>query len=77
VQALVSPARERSLSFSLGAIFLVAGVILFFVTGLGAISDNHGVRWAFVALAPFWVVGGAMAASAGKFVEADVQTAFS
>lgn len=31
VQALVSPARERSLSFSLGAIFLVLGVIVFFV----------------------------------------------
>jgi hypothetical protein len=40
--------------------------------GLGSISDNYGIRWAFVALAPFWIVGGA----AGKFVEADVQAAF-
>jgi branched-chain amino acid transport system ATP-binding protein len=76
VQALVSPARERSLSFSLGAIFLVLGVILFFAMGLGSISDNYGIRWAFVALAPFWVLGGITAASAGKFVERDVQAAF-
>jgi len=76
VQALVSPARERSLSFSLGAIFLVFGVILFFALGLGSISDNYGIRWAFVALAPFWVLGGATAATAGKFVETDVQNAF-
>ena len=75
-QALVSPARERSLSFSLGAIFLVMGLILFFVFGLGSISDNYGIRWAFVALAPFWIVGGAVAASAGKFVEADVAAVF-
>ena len=66
VQALVSPARERSLSFSLGAIFLVLGVILFFAFGLGSISDNYGIRWAFVALAPFWIVGGAVAALGGQ-----------
>jgi branched-chain amino acid transport system ATP-binding protein len=76
VQALVSPARERSLSFSLGAIFLVLGVILFFALGLGSISDNYGIRWAFVALAPFWVLGGIAAASSGKFVKDDVQAVF-
>ena len=76
VQALVSPARERSLSFSLGAIFLVFGVILFFALGLGAVSDNHGIRWALVALAPFWVIGGFVASSAGKFVADDVNAAF-
>jgi len=76
VQALVSPARERSLSFSLGAIFLVLGVFVFFGLGLGTISDNYGIRWAFVALAPFWVLAGLTAASAGKFVEHDVQAAF-
>jgi len=76
VQALVSPARERSLSFSLGAVFLVAGVILFFITGLGGVSDAHGLRWALAVLAPFWIIGGAIAASAGQFVERDVQLAF-
>jgi len=75
VQALVSPARERSLAFSLGAIFLVIGVIIFSALGLGNIADDHGLRWAIFALAPWWVAGGLVAMSAGKFVEADVQKA--
>jgi MFS family permease len=74
-QALVSPARERSLAFSLGAIFLVAGVVLFYVVGLGSISDNHGLRWAIVVLVPFWVTGGLVARSAGRFVAEDTQHA--
>lgn len=76
VQALVSPARERSLSFSLGAIFLVAGVLLFFALGLGNIADDHGLRWALVATAPFWVIGGAVGYTAGKFVADDVARNF-
>lgn len=76
VQALVSPARERSLSFSLAAIFLAGGVVLFFLSGLGGIADAHGLRWAIVVLAPFFLVAGALGASAGKFVEGDVARAF-
>jgi MFS family permease len=75
VQALVSPARERSLAFSLGAIFLVLGVIVFFAVGLGSISDNHGIRWAIAILAPFWVAGGLLARTSGRFVAEDTQHA--
>ncbi len=75
VQALVSPARERSLAFSLGAIFLVLGVIIFSLLGLGTIADDHGLRWAIFALAPWWVVGGLVGMSAGQFVDGDVQKA--
>jgi branched-chain amino acid transport system ATP-binding protein len=76
VQALVSPARERSLSFSLAAIFLVIGVALFYLVGLGNIADEHGLRWGLVILSPFWLIGGAIGASAGKFVADDVAKAF-
>jgi branched-chain amino acid transport system ATP-binding protein len=76
VQALVSPARERSLSFSLAAIFLVLGVILFFALGLGNIADDHGLRWALLTLSPFWMIGGAIVVTAGKFVADDVSRAF-
>ncbi len=75
IQALVSPARERSLAFSLGAIFLVLGVIVFSILGLGKIADEHGLRWGIAALAPWWVVGGLIGATAGRFVEGDVQKA--
>lgn len=75
IQALVSPARERSLAFSLGAIFLVLGVIIFGALGLASVADDHGLRWGIAALAPWWVVGGLIGATAGKFVEGDVQRA--
>jgi branched-chain amino acid transport system ATP-binding protein len=76
VQALVSPARERTLSFSLSSIFLVAGVVVFFLLGLGSVADDHGLRVAIAVLAPFFLISGAMAASAGRFVQHDVAKAF-
>jgi hypothetical protein len=75
IQALVSPARERSLAFSLGAIFLVIGVVIFSALGLGRIADDHGLRWGIAALAPWFVVGGLIGSTSGKFVEGDVQKA--
>jgi hypothetical protein len=54
----------------------VVGVVLFFALGLGDIADEHGLRCALLALSPFWVVGGAVVMSAGKFVADDVTRAF-
>jgi branched-chain amino acid transport system ATP-binding protein len=76
VQALVSPARARTMSFSFGALFLVLGVVfLFFGVGLGAVSDNHGIRWALAILGPYWVVGGAILTTAAKYVGDDAAAA--
>jgi len=75
MQALVSPARERSLAFSLGAIFLVLGVVIFYACGAATIADAHGLRWGVAILAPWFIVGGAIAYTAHKFVESDVQAA--
>jgi MFS family permease len=75
IQALVSPARERSLAFSFGAIFLVAGVVVFYGLGLAKVADDHGLRWGIGMLAPWFVIGGAIAYTAHKFVETDVQAA--
>ena len=62
----MSPARERSLAFSLGAIFLVIGVVIFSALGLGAIADDHGLRWAIFALSPWWIVGGLVGDDGGQ-----------
>ncbi|HUR77032.1 MAG TPA: MFS transporter [Acidimicrobiales bacterium] len=75
VQALVSPARERSLAFSFGAIFLVLGVVVFYGLGLASVADTHGLRWGVAILAPWFFAGGAVAYTGHKFVEADVQAA--
>jgi branched-chain amino acid transport system ATP-binding protein len=76
MQAFVSPARVRSLSFSFGSLFIVAGVwLLYFVPGISKISDNYGLRWGLFATVPYWIIGGLILASAHKFVEEDTRRA--
>jgi ABC-type branched-subunit amino acid transport system ATPase component/MFS family permease len=71
-QALVSPARVRTLSFSFGSLFLVLGVVaLFYIPGFSAVSDNSGIRWGIFILGPYWVIAGAILATAGKYVGGD------
>ena len=76
VQALVSPARVRSLSFSSLSIFIVLGGALFFISPLGSISDNFGIRWGLFSAAPCWVVAGLICISAARFVADDTARAF-
>ena len=71
-QAFVSPARVRTLSFSFGSLYLVAGVwFLYFLPGIARIPDTHGLRWGLLATAPYWLVGGLLLRSAHKFVGDD------
>jgi len=77
-QAFVAPARIRSLAFSFGAVFLVAGLWLLVlnpVIGILDISDQHGVRWGLFALFPFWLIGGLLLRSAHRFAADDAQRA--
>jgi branched-chain amino acid transport system ATP-binding protein len=75
-QALVSPARVRTLSFGFGAVFLVFGVwALYFLPGLASVPDDNGIRWGLAALAPYWVIGGLILSSASKFVAKDAAAA--
>ena len=77
-QALVSPARVRTLSFSFGSLFLVAGVwVLWILPGVSQISDDHGIRWGLAVLAPYLAIGGLILASSGRFVERDTMQALS
>jgi MFS family permease len=75
VQALVSPARVRSLGFSFASIFIVIGAGVFFISPLGSLSDHVGIRWGLFSSAPFWVVGGLIITSAARFVTDDTNAA--
>jgi branched-chain amino acid transport system ATP-binding protein len=76
VQALVSPARARTLSFGVAALFLVLGVwVLFVIPGVVRVSDDHGTRWGLAVLAPYWLVGGLMLASAAGSAGKDAAAA--
>ena len=75
-QSLVSPARVRTLSFGFGSVFLVGGVWLLWlnpVLGLAGLNDDQGARVAIAVLVPYWVIGGLVLRSAGRFVGADVK----
>ncbi len=75
-QAFVSPARVRSLSFAWSFLFLVAGVwVLFIILPVASIADAHGIRLGLAATTPYWVIGGAILASAKRFVAADAKAA--
>ena len=73
-QALVSPARTRTLSFSFGALFLVVGLFLYLF--LFASVANHNIRNAIACMAPFWLIGGLILRSANRWVENDAKNAF-
>jgi branched-chain amino acid transport system ATP-binding protein len=75
-QALVSPARVRSLSFSFGSVFLVLGVVTLWAVPFAGVSDAHGMRWALAVLVPFWIIGGLIVRSSHQFVTSDTQRAF-
>ena len=52
------------------------GAGLFFVSPLGSLADNVGIRWGMFASAPCWVIGGLVAVSSARFVTDDVARAF-
>jgi ABC-type branched-subunit amino acid transport system ATPase component/predicted MFS family arabinose efflux permease len=73
-QALVSPARVRAMSFSFGSVFIVAGVwLLWLIPGVSGLSDDYGIRWGILALAPYWIIGGLVLRSGHAFVAADTK----
>jgi ABC-type branched-subunit amino acid transport system ATPase component/predicted MFS family arabinose efflux permease len=77
-QALVSPARVRTLSFSFGSLFIVVGVwLLYFLPGIAKISDTHGLRWGLFVTVPYWLIGGLVLRSAHRFVTDDVTRSMS
>ncbi|MHB1446823.1 MAG: MFS transporter, partial [Acidimicrobiales bacterium] len=76
VQALVSPARVRSLSFGFGSLFLIAGVwVLWALPGISTISNTDGIRFGLGILAPYWLIGAAVLLTAVSHVTEDVQRA--
>ncbi len=75
-QAFVAPARVRTLAFSLGNAFLIAGAwLLVLLPGVFRLSDNHGPQWALAAIVPYWVIGGLVLRSGRHYVLDDATRA--
>jgi branched-chain amino acid transport system ATP-binding protein len=70
VLSLAIPPKARSLGFSIGALYVVAGLPIVFV--IGGIADSVGIRGGIVMLMPVFLVGAFVLASAGSFLAADI-----
>ncbi len=68
--SLAIPPKARSLGFSIGALYVVAGLPIIFV--IGGVADNIGIRGGIVMLTPVFLLGALILASAGSFLAADV-----
>lgn len=68
--SLAIPPRARSIGFSVGSLWVVPGLV--FLPVLGWVGDRWGIRWGMVAMVPIFLIGGAIIASAGRSVNADI-----
>lgn len=68
--SLAIPARARAIGFSIGALFILPGLVVLPVVGW--VGDTWGLRWGMAVMTPVLVIGGLIIASARSVVDADI-----
>ena len=69
--SLAIPARVRSVGFSIGALFVLPGLLVLPI--VGGIGDAIGFRYGLLMLVPVFTIGGLIVASAGSLIGRDVR----
>jgi branched-chain amino acid transport system ATP-binding protein len=69
--SLAIPARVRSVGFSIGALFVLPGLLVLPI--VGGIGDAIGFRYGLLMLVPVFTIGGLIVASAGSLIGNDVR----
>jgi ABC-type branched-subunit amino acid transport system ATPase component/sugar phosphate permease len=69
--SLAIPSRVRAVGFSIGALFVLPGLLVLPV--VGAIGDSVGFHYGLLMLVPVFVVGGLIVASAGSLIGRDIR----
>jgi branched-chain amino acid transport system ATP-binding protein len=69
--SLAVPPRARSMGFSLGAIWVIPGLIV--LPAIGLISDGLGIRVGMLVMLPVFVLGGLVISSGAGRLGADIQ----
>ncbi|MEI7591703.1 MAG: MFS transporter [Actinomycetes bacterium] len=69
--ALAIPARARSLGFSMGAIWVIPGLLILPV--VGAIADSISIEIGMLVMTPVFLIGGLVIASAGRVIDRDIK----
>ncbi len=70
VLSLTLPPRVRSLGFSFGSLFALAGVPVLLI--VGGVADGGGIRAGLLVLVPIFLLGCFLLASGSRFVLADI-----
>jgi branched-chain amino acid transport system ATP-binding protein len=68
--SLAIPPRARSMGFSIGALWVLPGLLV--LPLIGWIGDHHGFRWGMVVMVPVFFIGGLVIASVGKVIDDDI-----
>ncbi|HWW55229.1 MAG TPA: ATP-binding protein, partial [Acidimicrobiales bacterium] len=64
------PPRARSMGFSMGALWVIPGLIVLPI--VGAISDGIGIRVGMLVMTPVFVAGGVVISTAGRLLGRDI-----
>jgi branched-chain amino acid transport system ATP-binding protein len=68
--SLAIPPRARSMGFSIGALWVLPGLLV--LPLIGWIGDHHGFRWGMAVMVPVFLIGGLLIASVGKVIDDDI-----
>ncbi len=68
--SLAIPPRARSVGFSIGALWILPGLLV--IPFVGWVGDNHGFRWGLLAMPPVFLIGGFLLASVRSVIEDDI-----
>jgi ABC-type branched-subunit amino acid transport system ATPase component/predicted MFS family arabinose efflux permease len=68
--SLAIPARSRSLGFSMGAIWVIPGLIVLPI--IGAVADSVGIRFGMLVMVPIFLIGGLILSTAGRVIDRDI-----
>ena len=64
------PPRTRSMGFSLGALWVIPGLLVLPI--IGAVSDRIGIRPGMLIMTPVFVLGGLVLAGSGRVLNEDI-----
>jgi len=68
--SLAIPPRARSMGFSIGALWVLPGLLA--LPLIGWIGEHHGFRWGMAVMVPIFLIGGLVIASVGKVIDDDI-----
>jgi ABC-type branched-subunit amino acid transport system ATPase component/predicted MFS family arabinose efflux permease len=68
--SLAIPPRARSMGFSIGALWVMPGLLI--LPMVGWFGDMYGFRWGMLLLTPVFLIGGLVIASVRKVIDDDI-----